>query len=118
MTNFENGDSWQFEGEIIQRTDIPVRTDRQVVKKISYRTMRRQLYKQQNGQCNLCREAFRELNLEIDHIHPKSKGGYDGIENRQLLCGWCNRVKGDKSQAEAKAIIKNRLKNESSGSFK
>lgn len=29
---------------------------------------------------------------------PTSKGGADTDENLQLLCGYCNRVKGDRSQ--------------------
>ena len=110
MTNFENGDSWQFEGEIIQRTDIPVRTDIAASKPIPYKTMRRKLYRDQGGKCNLCGVNFDEWNLEIDHIHPRSKGGIDNIENRQLLCGHCNRIKSNKTQAEAKAAINKFLK--------
>ena len=36
--------------------------------------------------------------LEIDHIIAKSVGGTDHIENLQLLCGHCNRIKGDRGQ--------------------
>jgi HNH endonuclease len=32
--------------------------------------------------------------LEIDHIHPKSKGGRDEIANYQVLCASCNASKG------------------------
>ena len=34
--------------------------------------------------------------IEIDHIHPRSRGGSDKTWNRQLLCRDCNRSKGDK----------------------
>ena len=37
-------------------------------------------------------------NLETDHIHPRSRGGADTDENLQLLCGFCNRTKGDRPQ--------------------
>ena len=36
--------------------------------------------------------------LETDHIHPRSRGGTDTDENLQLLCGFCNRTKGDRPQ--------------------
>lgn len=35
------------------------------------------------------------VNLEQDHIVPKSKGGSDGLFNKQLLCRKCNRLKGN-----------------------
>ena len=34
--------------------------------------------------------------LELDHIHPESKGGETIYENIQLLCRKCNRRKGAK----------------------
>ena len=37
------------------------------------------------------------VSLEVDHIIPQSRGG-DHLENLQLLCAHCNRVKGDRTQ--------------------
>lgn len=36
-----------------------------------------------------------EVMLTRDHIHPKSKGGGDGLENSQPMCEPCNVRKGD-----------------------
>ena len=34
--------------------------------------------------------------LEIDRIRPGAAGGEYALNNTQLLCGWCNRVKGNR----------------------
>ena len=36
---------------------------------------------------------------------PQAKGGTDHIENLQLLCGHCNRVKGDRDMPYLKAQL-------------
>lgn len=38
----------------------------------------------------------------IDHIHPKSKGGENKIENYQILCKTCNENKSDTIEGEVK----------------
>ena len=71
-----------------QRTDIKIEPPSASVKE--------RLYKEQNGLCNACGTHFDLWNLEIDHIIPKTNGGGDYNENYQLLCGSCNRIKGDR----------------------
>ena len=73
---------------------VPQRTDVQIIKPI--KSVKERLYKEQNSLCNGCKTQFELRNLEIDHIVPKSKGGGDYYENYQLLCGACNRMKGDR----------------------
>ena len=75
------------------RTDIP--TDRKGERS---RDIKNILYGKQEGNCAGCNHHFRLRNLTIDHIIPKSKGGGDVDENLQLLCGYCNSLKGDKTQ--------------------
>ncbi len=80
--------------DFIHVTTPPQRTD---VEKIEPTIpIKTRLYGEQNGACHGCFNEFDPRNLEIDHIIPKSKGGGDYYENYQLLCGACNRVKGNR----------------------
>ncbi len=48
--------------------------------------------------CTLCGSRpgkEREVELDIDHIVPASKGGTDEESNLQVLCAQCNRAKGN-----------------------
>ena len=59
---------------------------------------KKELYGEQGGHCNGCNEHFLARNLTIGHIIPKTGGGTDHLYNLQLLCGYCNSVKGDRGQ--------------------
>ena len=83
---------------IIARNDIPQRTDIEVLRLYNSLDNKKHLYGQQDGHCNGCYEHFETRHLEVDHIIARSMGGTDHIENLQLLCGNCNRVKGNRGQ--------------------
>ena len=85
---------------------VPQRTDVQRV--LPTEPVRQRLYKEQKGKCNACGKDFDIYNLEVDHIIPKSKGGGDYYENYQLLCGNCNRIKGDRPMEYLRMKIKTR----------
>ena len=55
---------------------------------------KRRMYGEQEGKCNGCKDHFKIVHLEIDHITPKNMGGGDNKDNLQLLCGYCNKIKG------------------------
>ena len=76
------------------RTDIPRRTD--LGQLPAYRTHKTALYGEQEGNCAGCGDHFHARHLEVDHIIARGKGGTDHIGNLQLLCGSCNRIKGDR----------------------
>ncbi|MCY3959311.1 MAG: HNH endonuclease signature motif containing protein [Chloroflexi bacterium] len=79
------------------RDDLPTRSD--IDKLPPYTTHKHTLFGQQEGRCGGCRMDFPFKLYEVDHIVPKSKGGTDSLDNLQLLCGHCNKVKGNRSQA-------------------
>lgn len=41
-----------------------------------------------------CANCGAEQNLVLDHVIPIAKGGASRLENLQLLCAECNRIKG------------------------
>jgi len=92
--------------DFVNTTIIPQRTDIEI--ELPTVTIKERLYKEQNGLCNACGTKFDIWNLEIDHIIPKAKGGGDYYENYQLLCGSCNRIKGDRPMEYLRLKIKTR----------
>jgi len=89
-----------FGQSTIHRTDIP---KREVSRS---KGIRAQLFAKQKGKCRGCEQEFYYSALELDHIVPRSKGGQDDNGNLQLLCGRCNRVKGDRPMAYLVAKMK------------
>lgn len=89
---------------VTARTDVPKRTDIDAPK--NYRQNAHVLYGQQEGNCNGCKEHFPFKVFDVDHVIPQSKGGTDHIDNLQLLCSHCNRLKGNRDQAYLVARLK------------
>ena len=83
-------------GLVTARTDIPRRTDRAPPPPLAQQ--KRPLYGKQEGYCAGCRVHFQARHLEIDHVLPRSRGGTNHLDNLQLLCGSCNRIKGNRPQ--------------------
>ncbi len=92
--------------DFISTDKNPVRTD---IKEIPITTdIKQKLFKEQKEMCNACNNKMRIIDFEIDHIIPKSKGGGDYYENYQLLCGNCNKIKGNKPMEYLRMKIKRR----------
>lgn len=43
-----------------------------------------------------CASCPSSEDMDIDHIIPISRGGHNGLDNLQILCGRCNSKKGKK----------------------
>ncbi|MEF2655443.1 MAG: HNH endonuclease [Eggerthellaceae bacterium] len=59
--------------------------------------LRYEVLKRDNFTCQICGSTQNDgVKLEVDHIHPVSKGGKTEFSNLQTLCDRCNRGKRDK----------------------
>ncbi|MGL5955474.1 MAG: DNA methyltransferase, partial [Brevinema sp.] len=89
---------FQHKNTLLFRDDIPHRTDIDAKKLTGKykKEIKINLYGNQAGICAGCKDHFRIENLAIDHIIPQAKGGFDNEDNLQLLCTYCNSIKGDR----------------------
>ena len=51
------------------------------------------VWERDGGRCVTCGA---EEDLQFDHVIPVARGGGNGSENVQVLCGSCNRLKADR----------------------
>ena len=73
-TRIENNEIGNLFYRGVNRADIPQRTDIKPLRKYNHKGNKTQLYGEQGGNCNGCKEHFLLNNLTVDHIIPKSKG--------------------------------------------
>lgn len=57
--------------------------------------LRHQILVRDGYRCRECGKSNKETSLEIDHIHPLSKGGPTTEDNLWVLCRECNQAKKD-----------------------
>jgi hypothetical protein len=60
------------------------------------------IWQRDRNMCAYCGHVFKDKDLTLDHVIPKSKGGPDTWENLVACCKPCNSWKDDKSLKEAK----------------
>ena len=58
--------------------------------------IKREVYEQQQGICEICQKKFSMEEMEADHITPWSDNGKTEKDNCQMLCKECNRRKSGK----------------------
>jgi 5-methylcytosine-specific restriction endonuclease McrA len=69
--------------------------------------LREYLLEKWGGKCAYC--DAQDVPLEIDHIHPRSKGGSDRVSNLTLACRPCNQRKANRDVADFLAKDPKRL---------
>ena len=50
--------------------------------------------------CQYCQKVFKEVELTLDHVFPKSRGGKTSWENIATSCHACNNKKADRTPEE------------------
>lgn len=96
---------YQHKGQtFIEWTDIVVRRESEPEQPTPKRqpikpSIRFQVLKRDGYRCQMCGATAQDgAKLEIDHIHPVSKGGSNELSNLQVLCRDCNAGKRDQLQ--------------------
>jgi len=69
-------------------------------------TVRYEVLKRARFRCELCGVSADVRALEVDHIVPRNKGGWDSIDNFQALCFTCNAQKRDRDATDFREIHK------------
>ena len=64
------------------------------------RGLKQQLMRRQHSRCAYCGNRFSAQYFDIDHMMPAAIGGSNEASNLQVLCGPCNRRKGDQTDQE------------------
>jgi hypothetical protein len=64
----------------------------------NWQRLRQAVFERDNFTCVYC--GATEAVLHADHVHPRSRGGRDEMENLVTACASCNLSKGSKSVEE------------------
>lgn len=65
------------------------------------RFSRRNIFERDRNTCQYCGRRLPKSELTLDHIIPRSRGGYDSWENLVLACVACNVRKANRTPDEA-----------------
>ncbi|MBD2511643.1 RRXRR domain-containing protein [Nostoc muscorum FACHB-395] len=85
-----------FDMQLVRKPDIQGKEYQQGTL-AGYET-RQYLLEKWNRQCSYC--GIKDVPLQIEHIHPRAKGGSNSITNLTLSCEKCNTKKGTKDIKE------------------
>jgi ATP adenylyltransferase len=63
-------------------------------------SVRYEVLKRAGGRCELCGASSRDIQIDVDHIIPRSKKGTNDLSNLQALCRTCNAQKRDRDDTD------------------
>jgi len=69
-------------------------------------SVRYEVLKRAGGRCELCGDSSRNIQIDVDHIVPRSKGGSNDLSNLQALCRTCNAQKRNHDDTDFHALHK------------
>jgi 5-methylcytosine-specific restriction endonuclease McrA len=78
------------------------------VPKRHVRFSRFNIYARDNNTCQYCGRRLPRIELNLDHVKPRSRGGMSTWENVVCSCHSCNRRKGGRTPEEARMLLINR----------
>ena len=71
------------------------------MKQVRVRFTRRTIYARDNRTCQYCGQQFASVDLNLDHVLPRSRGGASTWENVVCSCIRCNTRKAARTPGEA-----------------
>lgn len=69
-------------------------------RRVASTEVRREVYKQGGGFCEICGRPLEYNEMTIDHDVPRIRGGENSIENYRCVCSECNKFKGSSTNKE------------------
>lgn len=67
-------------------------------------SIRQEVLRRAKQRCELCGRSAKDMQIDADHIRPRSKGGSNDITNLQALCRTCNAEKGNRDDEDFRGI--------------
>jgi 5-methylcytosine-specific restriction endonuclease McrA len=105
------GKSWAVDphGNYSLFKKLALRPNKRCLTKVSAEEIEKHLGEPKT--CWLCGEDVTLDNVQLDHIHPLSKGGTNTIDNLAYAHSYCNYIKRDHTVEELKIILEKIVKN-------
>lgn len=85
----------QFQKNRLEMAQMSMSKNGKVKRKTYSEGVRKLIYKNASGRCELCGRKILYSDMTLDHINPLSMGGEDDVSNLAATCYPCNLFKGN-----------------------